>query len=99
MGHEVIATIRVPLPDEPQSMAATLAEIAGAWSKFLATVAQSGADVSFSVNETRGKPGPRPAANGAPRAPRKTRNSAPPATQPGPYDDSVSLDEAQGVLT
>jgi hypothetical protein len=33
--------------------------------------------------------------------PRGTTNSVapPPATQPGPYDDSVSLDEAQGVLT
>jgi hypothetical protein len=30
---------------------------------------------------------------------RKRRaNSAPPATQPGPYDDSVSLDEVRGIL-
>jgi hypothetical protein len=40
------------------------------------------------------------ATDGRSRVNRKRRgtNSAPPATQPEPYDDSVSLDEARGIL-
>jgi hypothetical protein len=38
--------------------------------------------------------------DGRSRVNRKRRgtNSAPPATQPEPYDDSVSLEEARGIL-
>ena len=64
--HEIIASIRVTLPDDPQQMAERLSTVAGAWAEFLA-VMEPQPESTFSVNETRGKPGPKPATNGAPR--------------------------------
>jgi hypothetical protein len=98
--HEIIASIRVTLPDDPQQMAERLSTVAGAWAEFLA-VMEPQPESTFSVNETRGKPGPKPATNGAPRQRRQraTGNSTKPTdTQPGGYDDCVSLDEARGIL-
>ena len=62
MPHEVIASVRVVLPEAPADMAGALGEIAEAWSNFLGAFDQyaPSSEVSFSVNETRSKPGPKP---------------------------------------
>ena len=62
MPHEVIASVRVVLPEAPADMAGALGEIAEAWSNFLGAFDQYSAssEVTFSVNETRAKPGPKP---------------------------------------
>jgi hypothetical protein len=71
-NHEVVASIRVTLPVEPQEMVEELSTIASAWGEFLSAIGNDG-EAAFSVNETRAKPGPKPATNGAPRAPRARR--------------------------
>jgi len=84
MGHEIAASVRVALPDAPQDMAGTLGDIATAWSEFLAAIEPHAADATFEVNQTRGRPGPKPA-NGTAIAARKKRNAQ-------------AIDEARGVL-
>ena len=101
MPHDIIASIRVTLPDNPQQMAEQLSTVAGGWSEFLSSLDPLQVESTFSVNETRGKPTPKPATNGAPRQRRQraTGNGSKAAdTQPGGYDDSVSLDQARGIL-
>lgn len=65
MAHEVLASVRVTLPDGPAEMAGALGEIAEAWSTFLSAFDQYEAsrEVTFNVNETRAK-------GGRPRKPR-----------------------------
>jgi hypothetical protein len=46
-----------------------LGEIAEAWAEFLGSIEQPNSEVTFSVNETRAKPGPKPQ-----RKPRATPN-------------------------
>ena len=89
MAHEIVASIRVALPDDPQQMAEELSTVAGAWAEFLAAMIPSPTESSFAVNETRGKPGPKPAANGAQRQ-RKLRAST--------SGSSPLLDEVRGIL-
>jgi hypothetical protein len=62
MPHEVIASVRVVLPEAPAEMAGALGEIAEAWSNFLTAFDQyeASSEVTFTVNETRSKPGPKP---------------------------------------
>jgi len=61
MAHEVIASIRVVLPEGPAEMAGALGDIAEAWSTFLTAFDEHKAatEVVFAVNETRAKPGPK----------------------------------------
>jgi hypothetical protein len=74
-NHEVVASIRIALPGEPHNMAEELSTIAGAWAEFLGEIAlgDGKGEATFSVNEMRTKPGPKPATVGAPRAPRARR--------------------------
>jgi hypothetical protein len=70
MSHEVIASLRVPLPDAPEDMARMLGVVASAWAELIGKVGDSGRqtpDTTFSVNETRAK-----------RAARKPRLVTPP---------------------
>jgi len=62
MPHEVIASVRVVLPEAPAEMAGALGDIAGAWANFLTGFDQyeASSEVTFTVNETRSKPGPKP---------------------------------------
>jgi len=71
--HEILASIRVHLPDGHSEMAGALADIAQAWSNFLGEFQQyeASSEVTFAVNETRTKPGPKPQ--------RKTREKPPTA--------------------
>ena len=95
MAHEVTASIRVLLPDDPQQMAETLGDIATAWSEFLAGVDQYGVDIAFTVNETRGKPGPKPAANGVPRQRKaRTAGNSSAADGQGPLPDPMRAEDA-----
>jgi hypothetical protein len=73
MPHEIFASIRIALPGEPQCMAEELSTIAGAWGEFLSVIDLGDGEATFVVNETRAKPGPKPAANGTTRAPRARR--------------------------
>jgi len=59
--HEILASIRVHLPDGHSEMAGALADIAQAWSNFLGEFQQyeASSEVTFAVNETRTKPGPK----------------------------------------
>ena len=57
MPHEILASVRVELAEDPQQMAEALGEVAEAWASMLAAIDQRKPDVSFSVNETRNKPG------------------------------------------
>ena len=72
MPHEILASIRVHLPDGHSEMAGALADIAQAWSNFLGEFQQyeASSEVTFAVNETRTKPGPKPQ--------RKPREKLPP---------------------
>jgi hypothetical protein len=72
-NHEIVASIRIALPGDPRQMAEDLSTIAGAWGEFLSAIDLGENEATFSVNETRAKPGPKPATNGAPRAPRARR--------------------------
>jgi hypothetical protein len=57
MSHEVIASVRIPLPDAPGDMATRLGEVASAWGEFLAGIEQgTDIEVSFVVNQTRTRP-------------------------------------------
>jgi hypothetical protein len=71
MAHEVIASLRVVLPEGHSEMAGALGEIADSWSNFLIAIEEykASSEVTFSVNETRSKPGPKPQ--------RKTREKPP----------------------
>ena len=71
MPHEVIASIRVVLPEGHAEMSGALGEIADSWSNFLTAIDEykASSEVTFSVNETRNRPGPKPQ--------RKTREKLP----------------------
>jgi hypothetical protein len=62
MPHEILASVRVVLPEGPAEMAGMLGDFAGAWANFLTEFDQylPSSEVSFSVTETRSKPGPEP---------------------------------------
>jgi hypothetical protein len=96
MGHDVIASARVTLPDTPQQMAETLSTIAGAWSEFLAVLDALPMQVesTFSVNETRAKPGPKPAANGGTPRTRRARTTTNSGTAPEPPPGEAAAQEA-----
>ncbi len=73
MAHELIASIRVALPEEPQKMADALARIATAWGTFTREVGTPETTLTFAVNETRARTG-----NGLKRGrPRKARMDEP----------------------
>ncbi len=57
MAHELIASIRVALPEEPQKMADALARIATAWGTFTREVGTPETTLTFAVNETRARGG------------------------------------------
>jgi hypothetical protein len=70
MPHEILASLRIPLPDKPADMIEKLGVIASAWAKMLASVEGiMEAQQTFTVNETRTK-APRSAIVTA-RAPRR----------------------------
>ena len=83
MAHEVIASVRIFLPEPPREMTDKLAEIASAWSVLLDQVKPADGNTSFSVNETRAKAAPkkrgRPPANAPTPLPPMGLSRMPPA--------------------
>jgi hypothetical protein len=65
MAHEVIASIRVELSDDPTEMVAMLGVTAEAWANMLKAVGAR--EQSFAVNEVKARPGPRPGTTRKPR--------------------------------
>jgi hypothetical protein len=65
MAHEVIASVRVELSDDPTEMVAMLGVTAAAWGSMLKAVGKC--EQTFAVNEVKAKPGPRPGTTRKPR--------------------------------